>query len=295
MLLAGLTPLSVHATDQTLTSATTAQQHTQSWLISADQARQLISSGATVLDARADELRTAQPLDGAQAVSWKDFSQPKGPQQGRLSDDDQALTAKLRALGISAQRPVLVLADNVKGWGEDGRVAWTLRTLGHPQALIVDGGIAALLNAGPVTITRASAGDFTVQRNQRWSIERDELRALIGRNTNVILDTRELREYAGATPYGESRGGHVPGAQPLFYKELLGADGKLLPAAQLQAKLQQRGVTADQTIVTYCTGGVRAAWVTAVLSDLGYSVRNYAGSMWEWSSAPAEQYPLVSH
>jgi len=33
--------------------------------------------------------------------------------------------------------------------------------------------------------------------------------------------------------------------------------------------------------------------LVAVLRDLGYtSVRNYAGSMWEWSSLPAAEYPL---
>ncbi len=48
----------------------------------------------------------------------------------------------------------------------------------------------------------------------------------------------------------------------------------------------------DDEVVSYCTGGVRAAFVTVLLNDAGIAARNYAGSMWEWSAAPADGYPL---
>jgi thiosulfate/3-mercaptopyruvate sulfurtransferase len=55
-----------------------------------------------------------------------------------------------KALGVSGDVPVVVVACSVKGWGEDGRIVWTLRTLGHPAAVFVDGapGIKAKNDAG---------------------------------------------------------------------------------------------------------------------------------------------------
>ena len=58
----------------------------------------------------------------------------------------------------------------------------------------------------------------------------------------MALDAREPREYAGETPYGESRGGRVPGSNHLFYKDLLDADGYILSAQQIRAKLSAIGV-----------------------------------------------------
>jgi thiosulfate/3-mercaptopyruvate sulfurtransferase len=67
--------------------------------------------------------------------------------------------------------------------------------------------------------------------------------------------------------------------------------GYLLPHDQIIAKLNRLGMNCDTPIAAYCTGGVRSAFFVAVLVDLGFnSIKNYAGSMWEWSAASS--YPL---
>ncbi len=265
------------------------------WVIDAATARSLVEGGAVVLDTRGADLKSQSPLEGAIPVVWQDFTKPDLPQKGQLLEDDAELTQKLQALGISADVPVLAVADTAKGWGEDGRIVWTLRTLGHTQAFIVDGGIAALTADGPLAIkARATPGTFTVARTDAYEIKKEELRTEIASANVVILDTREPREYAGETPYGESRGGHVPGAKHIFYKDLVGTDGKILPKDQLKTRLASLGVSDDTEVVSYCTGGIRSGFVTAVLNDAGVKARNYAGSMWEWSASPEDQYPLES-
>lgn len=265
------------------------------WVVGPDAARQLISEGAIVLDTRGDDLKKSQPLAGAQPVVWQDFTNPDLPNKGQLLSDDAVLTSKLQALGISKDKPVLAVADSKNGWGEDGRIVWTLRTLGHDKAFLVNGGIAALTDGGSPTIAAAATpGDFVVARTDAFEIKKEELVTKIGAPGVVILDTREPREYAGETPYGETRGGHVPGAKHIFYKDLVGEDGNILPPGALKARLDQLGVAADSEIVSYCTGGIRSGFVTAVLNNAGIKARNYAGSMWEWSASPAEQYPLVT-
>lgn len=266
------------------------------WIVSPKAARELIQQGALVLDARGTDLKKSQgPLANASPVIWQDLSEPDLPTKGRLIENAAVLDSKLQALGVSKDRPVVVVADPLNGWVEDGRITWTLRTFGHTKVVFADGGLPAILKDGPLTISPPKVpGDFHVSLTSRWSIKKEELRAHLGKNDLAILDVREPREYEGKTPYGESRGGHIPGAKALWYKDLLDKNGKLLSRPQIEKLLASKGVTKDREVVAYCTGGIRSGWVTSVLNDLGYKARNYAGSAWEWSGSPAAEYPLTT-
>ena len=250
------------------------------WIVSADRARGLIEAGATLLDARSSRF---PPIPGAVPLRWQDFSQPDNPDRGKLLPDDRLLTEKLQALGIFNHRPVVAIGDPIRGWGEEGRIVWMLRSLGHLQAVFVDGGAAALAQLD-VKATKSSAGDFTIERREVWSIDRETLYQGLERENWVVIDTREPREYAGETPYGETRGGRIPGAVHLYYKTLMDDRGKLFDRPTILSVLRERGITPESRAIAYCTGGVRSAWLTAVLVDLGFEVQNYPGSMWEWSA-----------
>jgi len=275
------------------------QQLATQWIVSPAEAKDLIEQGATVLDVRDRPAQRQGRIQGAIAVNWQQFSQPDAPDRGKLLSDNTQLTQKLQSLGISTQQPVVVVGNPDSGWGEEGRLVWMLRTLGHDQSVFVDGGFTALSQTGlPLTTTiqevAAVSGDFIVQRTPRWTVQRDELRQALKTQSLVIVDTREHREFAGATPYGEQRGGHIPGAIHLHYQELLKADGSLRSRDAIQTLLNERRIPSDAVIVSYCTGGVRSGWLTTVLVDLGFHAKNYAGSMWEWSAAPAADYPLMT-
>lgn len=263
------------------------------WIIEATAARALMTQGAAVVDARKDDLRAATPLPGAVALPWTRLSFPDIPDKGRLIEDDESLSALLSETGLSTDQPILVVADSLHGGGEDGRLTWALRTLGHARVALVDGGVSALLAAGPVAIPTPPGGGFAVRRQPRWEISREQLRQSVADGAVALLDTRERREYLGETPHGEVRGGIVPGARHLWYRDLIGADGRIVSRQQVAKRLNGQGIGADAHIVAYCTGGVRAGFVTTVLTHYGYRVRNYAGSMWHWAAGPADVYPLV--
>ncbi|MBT9316345.1 rhodanese-like domain-containing protein [Leptothoe spongobia] len=265
----------------------------QRWIVSAAEAKRLIEQGATLLDTRKLALTR---LQNSVYADWRQFSPQAVADRGKLLEQEDLLTQQIQEMGISRQMPVVVFANPPKGWGEDGRIVWMLRTLGHSQVVMVDGGVEALVDAGvPVQSGQShppKRGDFVVERNSTWEIQRDQLQAELGQDKLVVIDTREAREFAGKTPYGEQRGGHIPGAINLYFKEFLGQDGQLLPLDIIQAKLDEAKITPDTQVVVYCTGGIRSGWLAAVLVTLGYDVKNYAGSMWEWSAAPADSYPL---
>ncbi len=77
-------------------------------------------------------------------------------------------------------------------------------------------------------------------------------------------------------------------------RTLLDDKGDVLKGDALKAKLATLGVSDGSEVVSYCTGGIRSGFVTAVLNNAGLKARNYAGSMWEWSAQPAEEFPLVT-
>lgn len=274
-------------------SSTGVETLDRKWVVSAEEARRLIADGAVVLDNRDPKLSAKDPLPNAVPLVWPQLTYPKVPEKGKLLDDDAALTKVLQDAGVAKNKPVVSIADPINGWGEDGRVTWALRTLGHPGAVFVDGGYQALVKGGIPTVTAPKTpGDFVVARTARWEVKREDVKASIGKPGVVILDTREPREYEGKTPYGESRGGHVPGARHIWYKDLIGTDGHLLTREQLAERLKGLGIDRNTEVIAYCTGGIRSGFFTSTLTDAGYKIRNYAGSMWDWSSADPAQYPL---
>ncbi len=270
------------------------------WIISAEQAKQFIDEGATILDSRNVLIWLIGHITDARHISWKQFSQPSF-QKGKLIENSEIIEQKLRKLGIFNNKPVIAVGNPAfPGYfGEDGRIVWMLRTLGHQYAAFVNGGETALTQIGlPITldITKPNLGDFVIKANNFWLMQRDELQTHILTQSIPklrIIDTRSPQEFAGATPYGEKRGGHIPDAVNFYFKDLLNAQGYLLPSQQIIAKFNKLGINTNTPIITYCTGGVRAGFFVAVLNNLGFTnVKNYAGSMWEWSAATDSQCPL---
>ncbi|MFN3199325.1 MAG: sulfurtransferase [Bradymonadia bacterium] len=258
------------------------------------EARALIDSGALVLDARSQSDWSAGHLPSAGNAPWQTFVE--GEQNGNLSDTGYVQQA-MRTLGVSNNVPVLVYGAWTEGWGEEGRLYWTLDYMGHERVHILEGGLPAWQRAGGKTNTDAPSpapGNFTAAPRQ-GRISTDELKALIDAGESIIvLDNRRQEEYEGATPYGAPRGGHIPGAIHLYWKDLITEEG--LPSlSSLTQRLALLGIDVErpQVVITYCTGGVRSGFGYAVLRAIGHSdVRNYDGSWWAWSrneSLPIER------
>ncbi len=245
----------------------------------------------SVIDTRGPVDFAVGHIPGAVRMAWTDTAR-SGLREGRLRDT-KALAARFRAAGVDNARPVLVCGDAAAGWGEEGRVAWALIVLGHPQVQVLDGGCAVWGEAGR-RVERGlghdpAPGKFVARPTTGpLSTKADLAKAL---EEVTVLDVRTAAEYAGATPYFAARGGHVPGARHLHFKDLLDARGRVKKGKALDKVLQQHGVARDRPVISYCTGGVRSAFVTLVLRDAGIEAANYAGSWWEW--AADERLPIT--
>ena len=245
-----------------------------------------------ILDARGEEEYNKGHINGSIPVMWQAFSnmtgQPGDENWGTVLEKD-ALSEKLSEYGITPDKQIVVYTSP-KGWGEDGRIVWMLKRAGYENAVMLDGGYeywsekgyevskdAAQITSADVQITELS--DDT-------NITAEQLSEKIGQA--VIIDTREKDEYEGATKFGESRGGHIPGAVNIVFNEFLDSDGTLKDAGQIQAILDEKGIQKEDEIITYCTAGIRSAHMQLVLDMMGYeNVKNYDASFYEWAGNDA--------
>lgn len=259
----------------------------------------------TVLDAREAKAFRIGHLPGARRVDWRDFSEQRpgaltllfgdASRWGRLVKPGPSLTQRLRSLGIRSDRAVLVVGDPA-GWGEEGRVAWSLLYWGAQEALLLDGGFAAWTSDPSRPVERGDpkagpAGDFVVRVRPERRIERADLLAAIRLGGRTLLDARDRAEYEGKRLHGQRRGGHLPGARLVPFRSLRREDGRYLDAEDLAALVGP--LEGPGAPITYCTGGVRSALLSVLIeARLGVLAPNYDGSLWEWSADPA--LPLVT-
>ncbi|MEL6180946.1 MAG: sulfurtransferase [Myxococcota bacterium] len=259
---------------------------TASLFVTPTQANAMRQEGAAVLDARDTSSYDAGHVMGAAHAPWERFVD--GPLSGLLSDDLGRVQDALRAAGVHDGKPVVVYGGWNAAWGEEGRIVWMLEYLGHTEVKIVEGGYAAWQQASLPTATETpspSPGDFTARPREERRATMTEVLDATEDGSIVILDTREPSEYAGATPYGAVRGGHIPNAQPFWWKEVFDAQGRLRSRAELRAVFDGMGIDDDTVVIAYCTGGVRSGFFYAVMRWLGYrNPQNYDGSWWEWAS-----------
>ena len=238
-----------------------------------------------VVDARAERAYAQGHIAGAVPLDARALNPVVGGVRRPIGADE--LAARLAALGIGAD-PTVVVGSH--GGSDAAHVWWTLRSAGHPDARLLDGGIEGWAAGGGALVTEtpefAPAELLPLDRDPAASISMAELQRRLGEGGLAVLDTRSPGEYSGADQLA-ARGGHIPGAGLVPWDSLLaGNPPRLRPPDDLRAALAW-ALDAPEA-VTYCQSGVRAAHTYAVLEYLGHPrPRLYIGSWAEWGNDPA--------
>lgn len=263
-----------------------------SYMVDADWLKENLDK-VQILDARGVDAYGQGHIPSAIPVMWQQFSMMEG-KPGESSEwgtvlQAEALSKALSAIGLSADKDIIVYAGAQKGWGEEGRIVWMLQRAGFTKAKILDGGLQYWESKGyettkeitPLVPTEVKVAALSSETN----IDTKTLKEKLDQVT--IIDVREADEYAGATKYGEARGGHLPGAINIPFVDFINADGRLKTAAEIQKILDEKGIKKDAEIVTYCTAGIRSAHMQIVLEMLGYQqAKNYDDSFYAWAGNP---------
>lgn len=210
--------------------------------------------------------------------------------------DKKAMESHMRRLGLSAEYPVVVYTGKgtVKGWGdglEQTMVAYSFVRFGHQNVWILDGGLDKWKAEGRKLTQDFPSIDeskFSAKVQSDFFVEYDKFKKLKEKKDTVLLDARPAAVYEGQGPWRKP--GHIPGAINLPWKSLMDADNPrmLKSREEIEAILQDKGITSDKTIICSCGTG-REATNEFILFKWFFgwgNVKIYEGSFTEWTSYP---------
>lgn len=220
---------------------------------------------------------------------------------GALSDPDspfpftlptaERFAAGIGALGVGPDTRVVAYAQESPMWAT--RLWWLLRYFGFDNIAVLDGGLAAWLEAGyPVATGSAERAPAAFSPRER--------RHLVASKADVLWSTRDgqgclvnalpTAAFRGEEPGAYSRPGRIPGSVSHPAQDLLDpATGRFLPPAQLAHALAGvYDLPEGIPIIAYCGGGISATVDIFALALLGREdMLLYDGSLTEWSADPS--------
>ncbi len=226
----------------------TAEKEPGAMLIQPEELRKdLKRPGLHLLDVRAQADYARGHLPGAVRVDVKSW-QELGKKDGGFHDAE-AWGEKVGRLGLDHDSRVVVYGSALT---DTARVWWTLKYLGLENVAILDGGWALWSKEQRPTETSEPAVAAVKFRPKFQADRLEEIDALkkgVGSGTVTVVDTRSRDEFTGKEVRGK-RGGHIPGAKHLEWKELLAEDGRFKSPEQLRALFRQRGIEPGKPAVT---------------------------------------------
>jgi thiosulfate/3-mercaptopyruvate sulfurtransferase len=231
-------------------------------------------------------------IPGAVKLHWKEDLQDAVE---RDLVDKETFERVLGDRGIANDTPVILYGDK-NNWFA-AYAYWYLKTYGHEDVRILDGGRQKWIDEGRELTTETpapTAATYTAnERDESIRAYRDQVREWLGQADRGLVDVRSPQEYAGdliAPPgyeqEGAQRAGHIPTAASIPWATAVNDDGTFKSAEELRQLYEGKGITSDKEVTAYCRIGERSAHTWFVLRELlGYeNVRNYDGSWTEWGN-----------
>src|SRR5207249_3402267 len=171
-----------------------------------------------------------------------------------------------------------------------------LRRFGHDRMAVMEGGIQKWIAEGRPLETGARSIDkpavFTPRPREGVVASKEDVLAAVRSGDPWLLDVRRDSEFTGVEKRA-ARGGHIPGAVNILWKDALQDDWTLRDANELEEFYTNAGFGPETSTITYCQAGVRAAFTHLVLTALGHDeVRTYDGSWEEWGNDPS--LPIIT-
>ena len=196
--------------------------------------------------------------------------------------------AAMSRLGIS--NDTFVIGYDAEGGHHAARLWVGLRRYGHDKMAVMEGGIQKWQAEGRPLEKGETTGKpavFVPHPRDGVLASKEEVVAAVRKGDPWLLDVRRETEFTGEEKRA-ARGGHIPGAVHVLWKDALKDDWTLKDADELEEMYANAGFGAETSTVTYCQAGVRAAFTHLVLTALGHDdVRTYDGSWEEWGNDPA--------
>ena len=276
------------------------------YLISAQELMQQLNDPAvriydtSVLLLAAEQGYTSQPgrerylrehIPGAGFINLsEDWSDTRSPYNNTLPQID-ALAEAIGRDGISNDNLVVLYSSSHLMWAT--RAWWLLRYAGHTNVKVLNGNLAAWLDAGlPVEAGAKAYAAATFSPSERADVFVSTAEMVAGMEDGVCtVNALSPALYEGTGEFYYGRRGHIPGSRSLYFSDLL-ENEFFLPAEQLHQTLEARGMLSASRTLIYCGGGIAATLEGFACALVGQeNVGVYDGSMSEW--AANEELPLT--
>ena len=161
-----------------------------------------------------------------------------------------------------------------------------LRSLGHFDVRVVDGGLDAMVAAGiPMSTDKEKAESADPYPANEWilpTVSIDDVKAAAQDADFVVVDVRESYRYRGEREPIDLIAGHIPGAINKPYLDNLGGDGRYRSPEEL--RMLYNDVLELPNVIVHCGSGVTACHTLLALEYAGFrDAKLYVGSWSEWS------------
>ena len=250
----------------------------------AEFAKSDIAKQFVILDVRKEEEYRREHLPGALRVdhdAWKSaFGDGK---------DADGWSKRIGGLGISGSSKVVVYDDNAMK--DAARIWWILQYWNVKDVRLLDGGWKTWNAKGYATTativeTVRAPGFKAVPRVKRLTTK-TQLLALLERDSIQIVDTRSEDEFCGIEERDNKRGGAIPGAKHLEWKNVIDQQTHRFKSPhELRQLFDEAGADLERPSATHCQSGGRASVMAFVMELMGASdIRNYYRGWSEWGNA----------
>lgn len=214
-------------------------------------------------------------------------------QEGVVYDlpETKELISLLEGKGIDDDKDILLYVANNR-YELMTRLFFTLQYLGRSDRVyILDGGLQQWKESnGEVTdvIDKPEKGNFTATVNSQFVANLKYVKEQFPNDDYNIVDARAPVFYSGIQNSYNNQKGHIPGAKTIPYTSLMeeGPNGSLnfLSKDKLQAIYDEQELDKNKPIIVYCHIGQQATMVFFTARLLGYNIKFYDGSFFEWAT-----------
>lgn len=250
-------------------------------ILEAGSPQALMRGNPVILDVRPAFEFNLLHVPGSINVRWEDFSQNNPRSRGLLQNDLFAVARRLALIGIDPQTKVVVLGKGPAGQGEEGRVAWTLQTLGIKDVhTVLHTNFREANNTREIPpIKNKSYWKPTVDETSSISLK--DFKDLLKKNDPklIVLDVRTSAEFQHSNLAKISAVSAK--MENIEWTRFYNPSGFRM--LNLDNLLANTGITKEHTVVVISGHGVRSGAVTYVLRSNGFSkARNFAGGYEQW-------------